>query len=246
MSNRRVIVGDVAGFRPSVNGLQFINSWPSEPDLVVNVPPIGNIPIGDASNGLCGGMAFTVLDVFKAGLPPLLASRPSPDSPLFKYIVRRLFDSFDIPDGVLKYYQWMSTADADLDIWITTVRGVAWLTIMEEWPAIQADLDAGHPSPLGLVTVETRDPTQMGHNHQVLAYGYERTGDDLQVKIYDPNTDPAQGDGIQMSLNLANPTQKTPITHNISIANPVRGFFRVPYVPSDPSGLESVNPVTTP
>jgi hypothetical protein len=239
-------VGDVAGFMPSVNGLRFTNSWPAEPDIVVNVEPIGQVPIGNASNGLCGGMVFTVLDIFVAGVAPLLTARPSPRDPLFDYIVRRLFDSFDIPEGVLKYYKWMNTADADLDIWITTVRGLAWHTIMEEWPTIQGELDRGHPCPVGLVTVETRDPTQLGHNHQVLAYGYDRTGDELRIKVYDPNTDPDAGDNVQLSLNVAAPTRKTTITHNVNIGDPVRGFFRVAYTPRDPSGLEpsqaSVNP----
>ena len=54
------VMPDVPGFTPSVNGLRFTNSWPSEPDIVVQVPPLGNVPIGDASNGLCGGMVFTV------------------------------------------------------------------------------------------------------------------------------------------------------------------------------------------
>jgi hypothetical protein len=186
-------------------------------------------------------MVFTVLDVFTAGLPPLLAARPAPTDPLFKYIVRRLFDSFNIPAGVLQYYQWMTTADSDLDVWVTTIRGLAWRTIMEEWPHIQADLDNGHPCPLGLVTVETHDPTQMGHNHQVLAYGYDRNGDDLQIKVYDPNTDPSSGDDVYLHLNVAAPTRKTDITHNMNIGNPVRGFFRVPYQPSDPSALEPPN-----
>jgi hypothetical protein len=225
-----------------VNGLQFINSWPTEPDIIVNVEPLGKVPIGNASNGLCGGMVFTVLDIFTAGLPPLQSPEPAPDDPLFKYIVRRLFDSFDIPSGVIKYYEWMNLADSDLDIWVTTVRGIAWHTVMEEWPAIQQSLDGGHPSPLGLITVETRDPSQMGHNHQVLAYGYDRDGDELQIKLYDPNTDPGAADSVHMVLNVAKPTQKTAISHNINIDNPVRGFFRVPYTPSDPSALETANP----
>ena len=61
----------VPGFKASVNGLHFTNSWPNEPDIVANVPPFGNVSIGDASNGLCGGMVFTVRDVFQAGLPPI-------------------------------------------------------------------------------------------------------------------------------------------------------------------------------
>jgi hypothetical protein len=85
----------------------------------------------------------------------------------------------------------------------------------------------------------------MGHNHQVLAYGYDRAGDELQIKLYDPNTDPGGGDGVHMVLNVGDPTHKTPITHNINIGNPVRGFFRVPYTPSDPSALEPSKPPGT-
>jgi len=56
----------VAGFMPSANGFHFINSWPSEPDIVVNVPALGRVAVGDASNGLCGGMVFAVRDFFEA------------------------------------------------------------------------------------------------------------------------------------------------------------------------------------
>jgi len=51
---------------PSANGFHFINSWPSEPDIVVNVPALGRVAVGDASNGLCGGMVFAVRDFFEA------------------------------------------------------------------------------------------------------------------------------------------------------------------------------------
>ena len=44
----------VPGFKASVDGLHFINSWPREPDIVVDAGPLGKVPIGDASNGLCG------------------------------------------------------------------------------------------------------------------------------------------------------------------------------------------------
>src|SRR5207244_10205615 len=142
---------DVPGFTPSANGLRFTNSWPSEPDIVVQVPPLGNVPIGDASNGLCGGMVFTVLDIFNAGLPPLEDAQPAQGSRLFNYIVRRLFDSFNLPGGVLQYYDWMITPDHDTGVWIAIRRGVAWRTIVDEWPHIKADLDQGRLCPLGLV-----------------------------------------------------------------------------------------------
>jgi hypothetical protein len=92
------LVGDVAGFLPSINGLAFTNDWPSEPDVEIDVPRFGKVAIGNASNGLCGGMVFTVLDVFVGDGPPLTAPRPDPGSPLYTYIVGRLFDSFDLPN----------------------------------------------------------------------------------------------------------------------------------------------------
>src|ERR1043165_6353569 len=92
----------VPGFQASVNGLRFTNSWPHEPNIVVKVGPLGSVPIGDASNGLCGGMVYPVIDVFPAGLPPIPdTTNPAHGTPLFNYLVSRLFASFDIPGGVL-------------------------------------------------------------------------------------------------------------------------------------------------
>src|SRR3954471_18086674 len=131
----------VPRFRASIDGLHFVNSWPSEPDIVVNVGPLGQVPIGDASNGLCGGMVYTVMDVFAAGLPPIPDTQnPAQGTPLFNYIVSRLFASFDIPDGVFKYYEWMNTPDHDTGFWLFIRRGVAWQTIVTEWPRIKADI----------------------------------------------------------------------------------------------------------
>jgi hypothetical protein len=229
----------VPGFRASVNGLHFTNSWPHEPNLVVDLGPFGKVPVGDASNGLCGGMVYTVIDVFRARLPPIADTvNPPAGSPLFKYLVRRLFDSFDIPDGVAKYYAWMNTPDHDTRLWFVRRRGVAWRTINEEWPRVKADIDRGLPAPLGLVTVQSADPQALGHNHQVLAYAYEV--DDagvLTLHLYDPNTRTSAADAVKLTLNVSKPT--TPITHNVNISRPIRGFFRTNYTAADPRGVRS-------
>jgi hypothetical protein len=76
-------MGNVAGFLPSRSGLHFPNEWPSEPDLTLSTP-FGNIGIGDASNGLCGGMVFAVCDLFRAGQqPPKTTTNPPGGSPAF-------------------------------------------------------------------------------------------------------------------------------------------------------------------
>jgi hypothetical protein len=235
----------VPGFKASVDGLHFTNSWPSEPDIVIDAGPLGKVPIGDASNGLCGGMVYTVLDVFSAGLPPIPdTQQPAQGSALFNYIVSRLFASFDIPAGVLTYYEWMNTPDHDTGVWFVTRRGVSWKTIMEEWPKIKADIDGGMLSPLGLVTVFSADATMMGHNHQVLAYGYELDdANHLTLHLYDPNTAPPGADDVQLSLDLSNPTHTSPITHNVNIDGDIRGFFRTKYVFNNPAALEPTTPL---
>lgn len=49
------------GFLPSRHGFAFVNSWPSEPAVVLTTP-FGKIGVGNASAGLCGGMVFAALD----------------------------------------------------------------------------------------------------------------------------------------------------------------------------------------
>jgi hypothetical protein len=229
----------VPGFTPGGDGFHFINSWPSEPDIVMTVPPFGQVAIGEASNGLCGGMVFAVRDFFEARLPIVPDTvQPAGQSPLFNYIVGRLIDSFNIPGGVLEYFSWMNTPDHDTGIWLATRHGVAWMTIEQEWPVIRSTIDSGHPCPLGLVTVQSVDPAQLGKNHQVMAYAYglDDAGN-LTIKVYDPNTSPASADQVQMSLNISDPSRTTPISHNIAIGFPVRGFFHVNYTPHDPGAL---------
>lgn len=119
----------VASFAPTANGFHFPNSF-TGPYLVVRVPVYGTVDIGDASKGLCGAMAFTVRDFFEAHLPtPATTTPPLAGSPLFSYITGRLFDSFDIPDGIIEHMDWMSTPDSDVRVWLAVRRGIAWLTI---------------------------------------------------------------------------------------------------------------------
>jgi hypothetical protein len=203
---------------------------------------VGTIPIGNASNGVCGGMVYTVRDVFETpGMAPIPdQALPAADSPLFKYIVDRLLSSFNLPRaGFLKYYEWQMTPDADTS-WPPLIvrRGVAWRTIVEEWPTrIRPELDAGRLCCLGLVTMATANPADLGQNHQVMAYGYDLDeAGNLSLLISDPNTSQADADAVRISLNVGAPTQQTHIAHNVAIAHPIRGFFKVDYAYQDPRG----------
>src|SRR2546426_9867221 len=169
----------VPNFVASRDTLRFVNDWPSQPDLVINLPLAGKVKIGDASNGLCGGMVYAVRDFYEARIPVPADPQPAAGTPLYSYIVRRLFDSFDLPGGVMKYYNWMNMPDADqspLSLSALPRRGIAWHTINEEWPQIRDDIDAGHPCPLGLITVRSVNPRDLGRCHQALAYAYDVKG----------------------------------------------------------------------
>jgi hypothetical protein len=232
----------VPGFAPSVNGLHFVNAWPHEPAVALDLPGVGTLRAGDAANGLCGGMVYTVRDVFQTpGLAPVATTQnPAPGTPLYTYIAERLVESFDIGHlGFARYYEAMLTPDADATVGPLLVRrGLAWRTVVDEWGGrIRPELDAGRLVCLGLVTVAGSDPRLLGENHQVMAYGYDLATDGtLTLRLYDPNTPAAQADAVTVSLSVLNPALPTPITHTVAIDRPIRGFFATPYTYQDPSG----------
>lgn len=178
------------GFAPSRHGFAFGNAWPSAPAVAL-ASPFGQINVGNADGGLCGGMVFAAVDYWHAAMIPP-AGRPAPGDPLYGYIVRRLVDSWHLPAGVAQYFQWMNLPDGDtgfdvLRRHVVIDRGLAWRTVRMQWPQIRADLDRGTPAALGLVTVASSKPADLALNHQVLAYGYDRSGNAVTVRVYDPN-----------------------------------------------------------
>ena len=222
------------GFLPSRDGFAFTNTWPPAPALEIPVG-LGKLGIGNAARGLCGGMVFAALDYWHAGTGPP-AAQPAPGSPLYRYLVRRLIESWRIPQGVARYYQWMSLPDRNQRVYlgsrrVLTRRGVSCRTIASEWPQIRASLDDGIPVPLGLVTVASANPLQLGHNHQALAFAYTKSGSEVILRVYDPNS--GQNDGIAIAFDGSSPARAT-FRHNLNLARPVRGFFRVEYSPAVP------------
>jgi hypothetical protein len=228
----------IPGFLPSANGFAFTNSWPSAPAVTVSTP-FGPIGIGNAAAGLCGGMVFAALDYWHAGETPP-AAQPAPGTPLYRYIVRRLIDSWHLPAGVAEYYQWMNLPDGDLGVdivgrRIVAERGVSWRTIIQQWPQIQAAIDEDVPAALGVVTVSSANPAELGHNHQVLAYGYSIDETQVTISVYDPNS--GQDDAVQISFDTSDPAEATTFSHNLNLDSPVRGFFVTAYSPGSPPAV---------
>lgn len=224
----------VPNFAPSTSGLHFSNSFTSVPLATIDVGPV-HVPIGDASNGLCGGMVFAARDYYDSGLPVPSDTTPPSSGPLFDYMARRLLDSFNIPGGPITYMYFMDPSLPDHETWLSNAglapRGRAWRMINEFWPRTRATIDNGNLCPLALVTLKSYDPFQMGQNHQVLAYGYQLDGTDLQVYVYDPNH--PNDDTIRISLDIRDPQHTTEVSYSGSLGGDSRsGVFSAQITPS--------------
>jgi len=216
----------VPNFKPSTHGLPFDNTFPKAPVVSVNLPGLGEKGFGDASGGLCGGMVFMARDLFEAGIaPPSMDTPREPGSPLHKYLCDRLLASFNLPSGVLKYYEWMTAPDTDSFL----RHSPAARTVNEEWPAIRAELDAGRLAALGLVTEQSFNPSKLGDCHQVLAYGYQlnEATSIARVFVYDPNV--PRDDNVTLMLDMNKPSL------DYSADASFRGFFLTPYSRDDPA-----------
>ena len=232
----------VAGFLPSTGGFRFPNAWPKVPVTTLDPLPGVHIPVGDASNGLCGGMVFAARDFFEAGLA-LPGDTTAPGSgPLYEYIGDRLIESFDLPNGPLKYYAWMAMPDEDVTVpWIATLtRGVGYRTVHDELAKITADLDGGRLCCLGLVCAHSVDPMQLGENHQVLAWRHERSGTTVTLWIYDPNQ--PGDDDARLTFDTAHPSQRLKV-ELFGSSKRVRGIFPRPVLALDRAGVAAVTAV---
>jgi len=192
----------VPGFLPSTAGFHFANRWPSGPVLRRAMRLPGPVPVelelrvGDAANGLCGGMALATLDRWTRGEPPPPDPvPPAPGTDLFREIVARQIDSLELGLAVLRFYHAASTSD----------RRRAAIAVRETWPAVRREIDADRPVGLGLVHVASADPRRLIGDHQVVAYAYtlDAPGGSVALSIYDPNH--PDDDTIRLRLTIRGP-----------------------------------------
>jgi hypothetical protein len=217
----------VPEFLPSTSGLHFTNYFPHEPEITIKLPLGPTLGLGDAANGLCGGMVFVARDYFEAGQSIPSDTEPPPGgSPFYRFIVRRLLDSFNLPFGIGRYIELMQPSLPDVGRGFG-LPGRASVMLRDEWPHIEADLEAGHPVPLGLIKVKSVRPSDLCKHHQVLAYGYDLDSDtnDLTILLYDPNY--PDRDNVSLQLNIA--STEVPVALTYTPAEDVYCFFRTPY-----------------
>jgi len=226
----------VPGFLPSVHGLHFANAFPPGPTIRLGPLDPRVIGIGDASAGLCGGMAMTARDLWAAGVPaPPETEPPANGSRRFRALVRRQVQSLDWLRVPLRYGT-LAVAHGLLR------RGpVSVPTATREWPRARAEIDAGRPCLLELVRVGGLGPASLMRNHQVMAFAYAEDGasDAMRVRmcVYDPNH-PGRDD-VALELAVA-PDDGRPLAGRIALrqttGEPLLGFFRGPVLPHEAVG----------
>lgn len=94
-----------AAFRPSSHGWHFSNTtWPAVPNAAIDLS-LFKIPISNASQGMCGGMAYSAIDYYLANrqIPGITASPAGLFDPYFAFVSARLYDRFHLPSGPLKH-----------------------------------------------------------------------------------------------------------------------------------------------
>ncbi len=215
-----------APFSAAANGFAFANRWPHVAPLRFRIggPLPVELAIGDAANGLCGGMAFAALDLWFAKIaPPSDPAQPPDGSPAFGYLVRRQLESFELGLGPARFYllgaPWRSAASRAAEV------------LRRELPRIRRDLVAGRPVALGLVHAVSANPAILIQDHQVVAGGIDSGSDpgSLALRIYDPNL--PGDDSVRLVVRKA-PGGELQLTY--SAGPPVVAFFRQGYRPRDP------------
>jgi hypothetical protein len=192
-------------------------------------------------------MVYTLMDYYAAHLlPPEEKTSPnSRNDALFQYIRDRLWDSFDVGGEGHRFLGYSSphypNGDEGVIQALGLTRGRSWVTYREEWPLIQQDIDAGNLSPVALIQTDNLD---IGSNHQVLAYGYEKSGQDVTLYIYDPNE---KQNEIALKFNVTETDGEVHINRiggDPKNAHRIYCFFRINgYTPKLPPNGRRINSV---
>jgi hypothetical protein len=210
-----------APFTPIADGFAFANTFINH---VVRIPFLG---IDITTRGRCGGMAYAAMDMWIHGLAVSRnAALPADGTLLADYVYARLLDSM-AANGA-KFFDVMQSLDHPTAI---RGKGVARATREDEYPRIKARIDQGFPCVVGLS--QARDLAGMGHDHQVVAYGYEDGNPRSKVFIWD-NDEP----GVELALDFT--TAYDPGDRAVMLgAQAWRGFFLESYAPVVPPFLQA-------
>jgi hypothetical protein len=215
----------VLDFRPSRHGFHFRNRFPP----TVTARLAGG---GSESMGLCGGMVFTVRDLFERRIdPPPDVEAPARGTRRFTALFRRQVESFDWLRLPVRFWI-LSALHRDPPTWWSRIIGRTPLgehTRATEWPRIRVEIDAGRLAQIGVVRVACSNPFQLTRNHQVLGYGYRVEPDLISVRVYDPNW--PDRDDVELRVEMVG-ARAVRLTQ--STGEPLHGFFLTQFTPAPP------------
>jgi hypothetical protein len=215
----------VPNFRPSTHGFHFANAWPPGPTVRFGPIDPRAVGVGDASTGLCGGMVYTVADLYRAGVPIPVDREPFANgSPRFDAVVRRQVESLawlTVPLGFYRRMAFGGSFGGDR----------ARATFDQEWPKAKAILDRGELAAIGLIRVAAVSPRALTRNHQVIAWGYAEDGRGVTLRLYDPNW--PDRDDVTATIHLDPALRPTGLEQ--STGEPLLAWFVLPYTPRDPT-----------
>ncbi len=221
-------------YLPSTHGFAFSNRWPAEHITSITLPdPFGDILVGNAAWGLCGGMSFASRDYFDAHLwAPTQSTNPKGEGdPLFDYIVQRLAQSLGVGDAA-DFIKYADPVYPDTDD-PTLGDGRNWVMAHVAFPAIRDVIDSGHPCPIGIVIGKLPDVTKIGH--QVCVYAYQLSGQNLTLWVYDPNSPGPGSDNITMQLDISRTDQALiNVNSKINVSHAPICFFTQSYEQRSP------------
>lgn len=225
----------VSEFLPSRSAQLFHNGpWPAGLDLKISLAGLPGVSIDVTKMGLCGGMSFLARDVHESGMPQLRSTDSSGiPLPLGRHILTRLLDSFLGP-GVIPY--WIhATQELDHGTWFWG-RGLFAETV-DAARQVMASIDAGVLCPIGVVLAQSPWPWDVFQSHVELVYGYDLSGTQLTLHVYDCNAEGS--DNVTVSLDIGSTAPAGAVsTNGTAIAGQpgrIRGFFVLPYQHQDPS-----------
>lgn len=159
-------------FRPARDGFHFSNRF----ENVI----LQGTPAKFSTSGLCGGMAMSALDYWRAGTPVPThrgedfgsAQVPADPSRLRSYIYDRQMHSLLTGMAMTRWVVMPWFGPDDFHSWATG----------SEFAVVRGQVDRGRPAVLGLWSME---PGNLTGGHQVLCYGYDYHP--LRLWVYDPN-----------------------------------------------------------
>ena len=223
----------VLDFRPSRHGFHFANRFPPGPTLRLGPLDPRVVGIGDASAGLCGGMALTVRDLFEARIDPPPDRDPPPNgSRGFRALVRRQVQSLDWLRVPLRFYD-AGAFRPDPPTWWSQLlrrRPPRDDALDVAWPAIRSEIVAGRLAVVGLVRRAEANPLRLTLNHQVLGWGYRVEPGLVAIRLYDPNW--PDRDDVEARIALGPDGRPTGLAS--TTGEPLVGLLLLPFPAGDP------------